>query len=446
MRSWLLLSVALASCGGATPEPVDEAALRVAIRREILAELRHQEEERTMLRARLPDPEVARVPVPVGGAPRLGPADAAVTIVVFSDFECPFCRRALPTLEALREAHPEDVALVFRSFPLAMHRHAYPAAAAAAEAYRQRGADGFWAMHDVLFETPDLGDGDLVAHAVGLGLDGEALRRAIARRPHPAVEVDMEVGRDVGVRGTPNFFLNGRSIRGAQPLDVFEAIVEEELALARLEELDGLPRGGVYARRMADAARAPSARPSAPSEHTGYTVPVPPRAPSVGSPNAPLTIQIFSDFQCPFCARVEPTVARLVQRYQGRVRWVWRDYPLPFHQRAMPAAEAAREVWTQAGDDAFAHYRALLYQNQRDLADDTLVALASQIPGVQPSDVRAALVDHRHRPAIEAGMTAVRRAGMRIGTPSFLIGDRLLQGAQPEQAFIDAIDEALRAP
>lgn len=174
-----------------------------------------------------------------------------------------------------------------------------------------------------------------------------------------------------------------------------------------------------------------------------YAVPVPVGAPSRGAASAPLVIQIFSDFQCPFCSRVVPTVERILETYPTQVRIVWRNYPLPFHNNAMPAAEAASEVFAQVGDAGFWPYHDLLFENQRDLGTASLVALAGRVPGVDVGRVGAALSDHRHRAAIEADMAAVTAAGMSIGTPSFLIGDELLSGAQPFEQFQQVIDAHL---
>jgi protein-disulfide isomerase len=166
-------------------------------------------------------------------------------------------------------------------------------------------------------------------------------------------------------------------------------------------------------------------------------------APTQGPANAPVTIQIFSDFQCPFCSRVNPTIEQVMERYEGRVRLVWRDYPLPFHPNAMPAAQAAREIFQQRGAAAFWQFHALLFENQRDLTRETLERLAGQIQGVNMDQFRAALDNNEHQAGVQADIDAVRAAGAQIGTPSFFINGRLLQGAQPIDAFTAAIDRAL---
>ncbi len=173
-----------------------------------------------------------------------------------------------------------------------------------------------------------------------------------------------------------------------------------------------------------------------------YELPVPARAPTRGPASATVTIQVFSDFQCPFCSRVRPTLDQITQTYPRDVRIVWRNYPLPFHRDAMPAAEAALEVYEQAGDTAFWRYHDLLFENQRALGEADLVRYAGQIQGVNASQVSAALRDHRHRARVQEDMNAVQSSGMRIGTPSFLINGELVSGAQPFPRFQTAIEAA----
>jgi protein-disulfide isomerase len=134
-----------------------------------------------------------------------------------------------------------------------------------------------------------------------------------------------------------------------------------------------------------------------------------------------------------------------MEQYGNRVRLVWRDFPLPFHPNAMPAAEAAREVFRQGGNDKFWAYHALLFQNQRELTRETLERLAQEVGGIDMNAFRQALDSHRHQAAVQADQEAVQRAGARIGTPSFFINGKLVQGAQPFPAFQAVIDAELAA-
>ena len=111
----------------------------------------------------------------------------------------------------------------------------------------------------------------------------------------------------------------------------------------------------------------------------------------------------------------------------------------------MPAAEAALEVFAQGGSEKFWAYHDLLFANQRELTRENLEQWAQQVGGINMARFRAALDNNTHRAAVQADMTAVTEAGARIGTPSFFINGRLIQGAQPFPAFQAAIDAALEA-
>jgi len=134
---------------------------------------------------------------------------------------------------------------------------------------------------------------------------------------------------------------------------------------------------------------------------------------------------------------------RVVQEYGDRVRIVWRDYPLPFHQNAGPAAQASREVFRQGGSEKFWRYHDILFQNQRALTRPDLERFAEQVGGVNMAQFRQALDNNTHQAAIQADVEAVTRAGASIGTPSAFINGRLVQGAQPFEAFKSVIDRAL---
>lgn len=404
-------------------------------------------------RARPEDDPTVVYRVPVDGRPTLGPADALVTVVMFSEFQCPFCQRVQPTLAEIADRYGADVRFVFRHNPLPFHPNAAPAAQAAEEVFAQRGAEAFFRYHDLLFQNQqDLERETLITLAARVGANPRDVERALDTNRHRAViEADQGLARSLGANGTPSFFINGRLVRGAQPFPSFVRVIDAELARARERVQAGTPRAGVYAATIANGVTTAPPRPSAeapdrPAPDHVYPLEVPRSAPSRGPQDAPVTIQVFSDFQCPFCQRVLPTIERLLQDYPREVRLVFRDYPLPFHQEAMPAAEAAREVFRQGGNEAFWRYHDLLFENQRTLDTDTLVRLAGEVPGVRAARVRRALTRGTHRAAVEADIRAITDAGARIGTPSFFIDGRLLQGAQPYEAFRDAVQRALDTP
>ena len=197
-------------------------------------------------------PAPALMRVPLGGSPQRGPSDAWVTIVEFSDFQCPYCGAAEPTIEQVLALHPADVRLVYKHFPLPQHANAR-SAANAAECARAQGTapDGdFWAMHDLLFAHQGaLGAASLAGYASQIaGLDTVAWQACFDARLFDArVQADEDLGVSVGVNGTPTFAINGEPLVGAQPLDTFEAKVEAARAQAIAS---GIPRGQYYDRAV----------------------------------------------------------------------------------------------------------------------------------------------------------------------------------------------------
>ncbi|MCZ6508553.1 MAG: thioredoxin domain-containing protein [Acidobacteria bacterium] len=174
-----------------------------------------------------------RIAVASEGYPHKGPADAPVTIVEFSDFECPYCSRVLPSLDQVMENYGDSVRLVFRQFPL---NSIHPRAQKAAEASLCANDQGkFWEMHDAMFdEQKSLGVDQLKEKAARLGLDTEQFNSCLDGDDFaPEVAADVAAGAAAGVTGTPAMFLNGRFVNGAVPYEQLAEIVDEELARDR---------------------------------------------------------------------------------------------------------------------------------------------------------------------------------------------------------------------
>jgi protein-disulfide isomerase len=164
------------------------------------------------------------------GGPSKGPDDARVTIVEFSDFQCPYCQRAIPVLEEVAKRHPEDVRVVYRHLPLdSIHPQARPSAEASACAH-----DGgkFWEYHDLLFaNNRALGPADLRGYAEQVGLELESFDDCVATRRHAAaVQADALEAQSIGITGTPAFVVNGIVLFGLQSTDALDEIVRGELA------------------------------------------------------------------------------------------------------------------------------------------------------------------------------------------------------------------------
>lgn len=174
--------------------------------------------------------EPPRAAVGVGaGDPTRGPAGAPVTVVEFSDYQCPYCGRAQPTMQRLRLKYGEKIRVAFKQLPLAMHQHARFAAEAALCAGQQ---GKFWEIHDWMFANQaKIAPDTIKAAAVELKLDAAAFGKCLDTKAMAGrVEEDMRIAEGLGITGTPAFLVNGRLIEGAQPFEAFQDVIDDELA------------------------------------------------------------------------------------------------------------------------------------------------------------------------------------------------------------------------
>jgi protein-disulfide isomerase len=177
-----------------------------------------------------PQTNYIRYDVPTEGFYARGPSEAPITIVEFSDYQCPFCRRWHDQVsQDLFAAYPGKIRLVFRNLPLtSIHPDAFSAAEAAMCAGEQ---DAYWEFHDRLFGGELLGTQVYLQYARDLGLDLTPFEACLNDRKYQAeVQADSDFALNLGVRSTPTFFINGLAIVGAQPLDVFKQVIDKELA------------------------------------------------------------------------------------------------------------------------------------------------------------------------------------------------------------------------
>ena len=287
--------------------------------------------------------DVDRKRVPLEGEFR-GPADALVNIVVFSDFQCPFCGRVNPTLEKLSKDYAGKVRVFFKHYPLPFHQDAPLASQAALAA----GAQGkFWDMHDKLFANQQaLKRPDLDRYAKELGLDEGKFKQALDSNAFKArVDADMALGSSVGVNGTPASFINGRLVSGAQPYEEFKPIVDQEIATANKLIAQGTPKARVYEKLMAGAgtgaapAAAPAGAPAVPNDVFKVAVG---SAASKGGKQPKVTIVEFSEFQCPFCSRAQPAIQQILDAYKDDVQIAFKHLPLPMHNNAETGGAGGR--------------------------------------------------------------------------------------------------------
>jgi protein-disulfide isomerase len=383
-----------------------------------------------------------RFQVPIGKSPARGPATALVTIVEFADYQCPFCARVEDTLRSLRARYGDDLRIVFKDAPLPFHPQADPAAQAALEVRAEKGDAAFWAMHDALFvHQRELDAAVIVRLAEAAGARPEKVRAAISSHAHaPEIQGDQDIADDFDADGTPYFFIDGRPLVGAQPESEFVAVIDEEVKAAK-----GLRAGGTAAAALYDALIKDGQKPEEPERKD--VPPLPAGDPARGPATAKVAIHEFADFQCPFCIRAEPTVREVQSTYGPRVRFVWHDFPLPFHADARPAARAAREAKAQGGDRAFWQLHDRLLSEHAGLSRADLDDYA-RVSGLNMVQWSAALGAAGHEAEIDADIHAAEALGID-GTPTFLVvpsGSRsgyLIVGAQPFAKFHKIIERAL---
>lgn len=357
---------------------------------------------------------------PRGASPAEGLADAPITIVSWSDHACGFCFRAQHTLDALARLYPGQLRFVHRFFPLD------PGDTLAAEAALAAAAQGrFRPMNERLYAAAgriDRTGVELLARE--LGLDLVRFRADLDSRRHRAqIEADAKDGTALGLSGTPAFFINGRALPGSQPLKAFVDVVDEELARAAAQGVgyDALVATG---RPTADAPRAekPPFRFEADRIYkVGLGLPGHQRGPD----EALVTIVVWGDFQCAYCAKLIPALDHVWRKHPTAVRIVFRHLAMPGHREAGLAAEAGVAAAEQG---KFWEFHDLAYAGAGRLARADLEQIA-RTAGLDLPRFRAALDDRRHRDAVMAESATAMALGVD-GTPTLFVNGHPVVGSR----------------
>ena len=383
-----------------------------------------------------------RYRIGVNNAPVRGADGAKVTIVEYSDYQCPFCSRAETTLARIAQEYGGQVRIAWKDMPLPFHGNAQ----LAAEAARAAGVQGkFWPMHDLLMANQKaLARTDLESYAAQLQLDVAAFRAALDdHRFAKDVAADIADAHNFGAEGTPTFFINGRVLRGAQPFEAFKQVIDEEINRADLLIAKGVRPSGLYEEmtRRGLTRAAPAQKPQAMQQAPKPTAVAAAQVDQLVSSRAPVrgsgshTIVVFSDYQCPFCSRLEGSLAKITD-----AKIVWKNFPLPFHDHAELAAEAS----LAAGDQGkFWEMHDLMFANQDKLARADLEGYAQKL-NLDLASFRAALDSHKYKQAIEADVAQGKGVGV-AGTPTMVVDGKVLHGALP-LATIQAVLAGKDAP
>ena len=350
-------------------------------------------------------------------------ADAPVTIVEFFDYQCPFCLRANPALDEAIKKHPGRVHLVLKNLPLAIHPDSLPAHEAALAAAEQ---GHFWEMHDLLFANQKkVKLPDLIGYARQLHLDVPKFQQRLESGFfRPAIEQDRALAAALGITGTPSYFINGQTLSGALSADRFSQAIDDALE----------------GKKPASTRASISAKGASFAKGSVRDLDLS-RAPMRGDAKAPVTIIEFSDLQCPFCARVTPTLREIMGKYPGQVRWVFKSFPLGFHKDSALAHAAAMAAARQG---KFWEMHDLIFSNQKNLKRENLMEEARSLD----LDMIRFIAD-LDNPEIKQQIEADRQEGEKLsvtGTPSFFINGRPYSGALSMDQFQAAINTALALP
>ena len=234
------VAVAFAIGACADPQQISEIKAKVdeiqAQQKDIIAKLEGLSQGQKQMLAKAPAAAAQRPPqedpnkvynVPIGKSPAKGPADAAVTVVEFSDFQCPFCAQAAALIKQVTDAYPNDVRFVYKNYPLPFHKDAMPAAKAAVAAGNQ---GKFFEMHDKLFENyRTLTEEVFIKSAQEIGLDVERFKKDMADPATQAmIDQDMKDAREADVRGTPTILINGKKPQG-RSFELYKGIIDEAI-------------------------------------------------------------------------------------------------------------------------------------------------------------------------------------------------------------------------
>jgi protein-disulfide isomerase len=363
--------------------------------------------------------------VDLTGAPQWGPKDALVTVVLFGDLDSKlgfdaFVPSAVSTMP--------DTRLVFRDHPTTPNGRAASAIVRAIGA-RYGDTKRLDAIEEIWASTFVVSSFELESLAVRYGIPAATARAIIAAAPSdPGIDSDLDYGDEISAGPGNQVYVNGARVSSTKKTDLMAAYATAKKAAEKLVAAGTSPID-VYEKTIKGGIK------SGARKHA--VIAVPSWAPMRGPKTAPITIQVFGDFQCPFCARaMTGDFAKAVAAHATDVNVVFRQMPLSFHPLAEPAAELAFEAMTQKGVASFWRIHDALYA-AGSLTTAKMDSIATA-EGLDLTKVHAAQSSHKYKTSIDADVADATKAGIS-GTPTFLVGDEIVNGAVPLATYEAAI-------
>ena len=363
--------------------------------------------------------------VPLGNSPSRGSKQALVTIVEFAEYQCRRSKSAEKLLQHVAELYGDDVRVVWKESPLAVHRLAEPAAWLARYALKEKGGSVFWQMHDKLFAEQDRLSPDLFRElAQGAGLDPDAAMSAIDKKSFAdQVDADIDLADRLDVNSTPTLFVNGRRINGLRPFAELKALIDTELARARAKVAQGVAPEALYESLVSEGLTEipPQTVVLSQPKYMGPT--------RGGGAECVVPIYEFCDFESYFCPRLQPMLEELLATYGERVQLLWRHHPDVSNPNAALAAEAVQEAMEQRGQKGFIEMQKQLFEHtdEPDFQKRSALERYARHAGLNRAKFKRALSQHTHAAQIQQDLKDAATAQV-TDVPAFVVGRYRVNG------------------
>lgn len=415
-------------------------------------------------------------------APERGAVAPKVDILAFIDFECPYTRGHAKALLDMADKHKDSVRLRFLNLPMDVHPGALLAARGAVAAHKQK---AFFKFYESMMEAKNVGRESMLAWAAGAGIDAKKFAADLdSPETAKAVARDLSLAKTFGATGTPSFLINGSLMLGVQPPEFWDKKIAEEKSRSDALLAAGTPSVSLmkavvgasnpknapdYIKYILEGQAPPELALPEPATRTSgvesaqilpagggaaavqlggqptsavandadaiWRVQIRQDDPRLGPDTALVTVVMFEDMECPYCAKMQPVMHKLVDDYQGKLRLVFKHSPGATHANAMGAAEALEAARTQG---KFWEMHDFLLKNQHNLGPVGLASAATSI-GLDKAQFATALAAHGAKPRITADTEQALALSAR-GTPILFINGKKLTGARDEALLKKLID------